>query len=193
MALPGAPVPDLGWHDDYHDYVLPIGEGPSGDNMPAQLVTTSGLAGISAEEFQQARGRLIAGGWDVTEMTAPDGGSQSFVASRRGLVSEWELATSLQLWFWRHEPARVQWLTLMGWVLGAALGAAITWRVSRISGRRLRTGLLASLTTLVLVLAVPTAAAAMCTTANLLERDVLNGQPKPVWLFHGLLVGSPVG
>lgn len=193
VALPGVSMPELGWHDDYHDYVLPIDKGPSGDNMPAQLVTTSGLSGVTAEEFQQARRRLIANGWDVTEITAPNGRGQSFVASRAGLVSEWELATSLQLFFWRHEPARVQWLTLMGRILGAALGAAITGWVSRISRRRLRTGLLALSIILMLVLAVPTVAAAMYTMVNLLERNVLNGQPKPVWIFHGLLVGFPVG
>ncbi|MFE9207300.1 hypothetical protein [Micromonospora sp. NPDC007230] len=192
-VLPGVSVPELGWHDDYHDFVLPTDMSPSGENMPAQLVTTSGLNGITAEEFQQARGRLTANGWEVTEITATDGRGQSFVASRGTLVSEWELASSLQLWFWRHEPARVQWLTLLGWVLGAALGAAVAWRSTRISHRRLRTGVLASLAILTLVLAVPTAAASMYTTANLLERDVLNGQPKPVWIFHGLLVGSPIG
>ncbi|GAA2716656.1 hypothetical protein ACFY2R_22625 [Micromonospora olivasterospora] len=156
-------------------------------------MTTSGIDGVTAEEFQQARGRLIANGWDVTETSVADGRGGSFVASRDGLVSEWELESSLQLWFWRHEPARVQWLTLTGWALGAALGAAVAWRAARISRRRLRIGVLASLTILVLVLAAPTSAVALYTAANLLERDVLNGQPKPVWIFHGLLVGSPIG
>jgi hypothetical protein len=191
-GLPGAPIASIGWHDDAHD--VHFVKQPGADNLPGQQQVYIRGGATSRDAFDKARERLAGAGWRTTVGSSTVQGGGFFVASRGDLVMEMEFSPSgtyidppgdsIEVWVWRFTPPRVKLLTVVGWLLGAALGWWLARSVLRLSRRRARIGSAVVTCVLVVVLALSTLATSYFTAHNLLDRPVRNGQPVAIWTAY---------
>lgn len=190
-GLPDRPAQPLGWHDDAHDFGIEDGTPLRAYNLPAQLAGGSYPDRISEQEFARARDRLAAVGWEISDVSTRDGRGHFFVASRDGVNGEWGLENGLAgWWFWRHEPLRISIFTVLGWLAGAALGWGLIRMLLRRTASPGRIVALAVVALLALAAAFPAGWAAMMTGHNLAHREIISGQPQPVWFFYAMVVGE---
>jgi hypothetical protein len=192
VGLPDAPIASIGWHDDVHD--AHFVEQPGADNLPGQQQVYIRDGATSRDAFDKARERLAGAGWRTKVGSSSVQGGGFFVASRGDLVMEWEFSPrgtyteppgdSIEVWIWHFTPPRVKLLTVVGWLLGAALGWWLARSVLRLRDRRARIGPTVVTCVLVVVLALSTLATIYFTAHNLLDRPMRNGQPVAIWTAY---------
>ncbi|HEX5541009.1 MAG TPA: hypothetical protein VFX60_05525 [Micromonospora sp.] len=191
VGLPGTEIDEIGWHDDVHD--VHFMEHPRADNLPGQQEVYIQGGATSRDAFDQACERLAQAGWRTEAGSSTVQGGGFFVASRGDLVMEWKFrpsgtfteppGDSIEVWVWRFTPPRVKALTVVGWLLGAALGWWLARSILRLTNSNARTSSTVVAYVLVVVLALSTLVATYLTAHNLIERPGW-GQPVAVWTAY---------